>query len=45
MGNGDMMIMPNKKSEWVYEVVSHSPALFIQRDDSDSLAEETRADL
>ena len=38
------MIMPNEKSEWVHQVVRyiHSPALFIQGDNSDLEAEKKR---
>ena len=34
---GIMMIMPNEESDWVHQVFRyiHSPALFIQRDNSD----------
>ena len=39
-----MIIMPNKESEWVHQVFHyiHSPALFIQRDNSEFEAKNNR---
>ena len=38
-----MMIMPNEENAWVHQVVRyiHSPASFIQRDNSDTEAEKS----